>query len=131
MLEKDEPLKERLGKLDRGAEKLKDLVPHARDGIPSKPLLGVLPLRRLIPQDVHSVLDYVSSAGLEVAGLCGSATAKMAGLMLSGSVLMTSLLTDYRLSVAKVLPIEVHEILDHVSGLGAIAAPFALGYQKK
>jgi hypothetical protein len=42
-----------------------------------------------------------------------------------------SALTDYRLSLAKVIPIEVHEALDYAVGLGAIAAPFLLGYRRK
>jgi hypothetical protein len=39
-------------------------------------------------------------------------------------------MTDYRLSVAKVIPIEAHEVIDHAWGLAAIAAPFVLGYWK-
>src|SRR5262245_31337979 len=29
--------------------------------IPSRPLLGVLPIRRVIPQDVHSITDYAAA----------------------------------------------------------------------
>jgi hypothetical protein len=45
-------------------------------------------------------------------------------------VVGVSLVTDYRLSVAKVIPIKAHEIIDHVWGLTAISAPFILGYWK-
>jgi hypothetical protein len=41
-----------------------------------------------------------------------------------------SAVTDYRLSAAKLVPIEAHEVIDHAWGLAAIAAPFVLGYWK-
>lgn len=40
-------------------------------------------------------------------------------------------MTDYRLSVAKLVPIEVHEIGDYVFGAMAIAAPFALRFLRR
>jgi hypothetical protein len=104
----------------------------AAAGIPAQPLLGRLPLRRLIPQDVHSLLDY--QGALTVAGvglLSGSNAARTAGLALGGMNLATSLLTDYRLSVKKLVPIEVHEAIDHVWGLSVIAAPFVFGYARR
>ena len=44
---------------------------------------------------------------------------------------MQSLVSDYRLSAVKIMPIEVHEVRDYVWGAVNIAAPFVLGYQKK
>lgn len=98
----------------------------------SKPLLGVLPLARMIPQDVHSLMDY-GAAGtcLGTALLADTASAKGAGAFLGASVFCVSLLSDYRLSLAKVIPIEAHEAIDHAWGLTAIAAPFVLGYWKR
>jgi hypothetical protein len=75
-------------------------------GTPSRPLLGALPLARLIPQDVHSMLDYANGAattGLAFGTDCPRARA--ASLALGTSYTAVSLLTDYRLSVAKVIPI--------------------------
>ena len=101
-------------------------------GEPAEPLLGVLPFKRWIPQDVHSMLDY--AAGLTA--LSGYLTADddaspYASLALGASVIGASLLTDYRLSVAKVIPIRAHETLDYLWGASCIAAPFLLGYWKK
>lgn len=101
-------------------------------GTPPAKLFGALPLARLIPQDIHSVMDYGS--GL----LAGSGAfldeddelARVASLVLAGSVIGVSLMTDYRLSVAKILPIKVHETLDYAWGFTACLAPFALGYWK-
>jgi hypothetical protein len=100
-------------------------------GTPSKPLLGRLPLARWIPQDYHSFGDY--GGGLAMAA-CAVATddraAHLASAALASSVLGVSAITDYRISAAKIIPIEAHEALDHVWGLAAIAAPFVLGYWK-
>lgn len=111
---------------------LEDRLHEARPlsvGTPSKPLLGSLPLARWIPQDVHSLMDYAN--GLAVASTTIATedkTAQLASIALASAVLGISAVTDYRLSVAKLVPIEVHEVADHVWGLTAIAAPFVLGY---
>lgn len=100
--------------------------------LPSKPLLGVLPLARVIPQDVHSMMDYAAAGTcLGTALWAESSGARMAGAMLGASGLCVSLLTDYRLSAAKVIPIEAHEAIDHAWGLAAVAEPFVLGYWKR
>jgi hypothetical protein len=100
--------------------------------IESRPLLGRLPVARVVPQDVHSLMDYGNAIGALTAGLLGdSATAKIAGAALGASGATVSLLTDYRLSAAKIIPIEAHEAIDHGWGLMAIAAPFVLGYYKE
>src|SRR5262245_11078529 len=98
-------------------------------GIPAKPLLRVLPLKRWIPQDVHSVMDYVD--GLTAASgyfTADDEAACNASLALGASMIGASLLSDYRLSAAKLIPIRVHETLDYLWGASCIAAPFVLGY---
>jgi hypothetical protein len=101
-------------------------------GIPSRPLLGALPLRRVIPQDVHSVMDYVGGATLLAAGLlCRDGAARAAGITLGATVIATSLMTDYRLSLAKIVPIEMHEVADYVAAAGALAAPATFGRRGK
>ncbi|KYF76910.1 hypothetical protein BE17_41910 [Sorangium cellulosum] len=100
--------------------------------IPSKLLFGVLPLKRLIPQDVHSVLDYSNGLMVAMAGLASRRPeAKVAGALLGASVISVSLLTDYRLSLAKLIPIEMHEVLDYAWSASVIAAPFVFGYRKR
>ncbi|HVG61690.1 MAG TPA: hypothetical protein VNA24_24225 [Hyalangium sp.] len=100
-------------------------------GIPARALFGVLPIKRLIPQDVHSLLDYASGLTLAGVALCTKAPACNAGLALGLSITGVSLLTDYRLSLRKIIPIEVHESLDYLWGLTAIAAPFVFGYARR
>lgn len=101
-------------------------------GEPARPLLRVLPIKRWIPQDVHSVMDYVD--GLTAASgvmTADSDEAYWASVALGASAIGVSLMTDYRLSVAKVIPIRTHEAIDYLWGAACIAAPFALGYWKK
>lgn len=101
-------------------------------GVPSRPLLGRLPLSRIVPQDVHSIMDYYLDAGaaLAVAWSSQCGRAKAAGSVLGAGGIVASALTDYRLSLAKLVPIEAHEVIDYAFGVGAISAPFLLGYRK-
>ncbi|RKI03870.1 hypothetical protein [Corallococcus sp. AB038B] len=104
----------------------------AAAGILSRPLFGRLPLRRWVSQDLHSVLDYVGGAALVAVGSAsGDSKAKAAGWALGGAAVGVSLFTDYRLSLTKIIPIEAHELADYAYGLGAVLAPFVLGYAKR
>jgi len=100
-------------------------------GTPSRPLLGRLPLSRVIPQDVHSVMDYAGAGGVLVGAFVSECPkARSASWIIGGAGLVASALTDYRLSLAKVVPIETHEVIDYAFGVSAIAAPFVFGYRK-
>lgn len=100
-------------------------------GHPSKPLLGRLPFARIIPQDVHSVMDYLDGGGVMAGALLTDCPkAKAASWLMGGSTIAASSVTDYKLSLAKLVPIEAHEVVDYAFGLSAIAAPFVLGYRK-
>lgn len=100
--------------------------------IPAKPLFGVLPLVRAIPQDVHSVGDYlVAAAYIASAVVAKTKRGRMAGVLLGLTVGGVSAVTDYKLSLTKAISIEAHEFLDHASGLKGCASPFILGYAAK
>jgi hypothetical protein len=100
-------------------------------GARSKSLLG-LPVKRIIPQDVHSMIDYAGSATGLVAAYCANTMrARMANTTLSAASTGVSLLTDYKLSLARIVPIEVHEAIDYAWGLGNVLSPFAFGYYRK
>jgi hypothetical protein len=101
-------------------------------GEPSKPLLGVLPLSRVIPQDVHSMIDYANGlAAASGALMANNPAARIASVALGAALMGVSAITDYRLSAAKIVPIEQHEVADHLWGIAAIAAPFVFGYWKR
>ncbi len=117
-------------KVEDGARELGRLA--FREGIPSRPLAGRLPLARTIPQDVHSVMDYATAVVAGVAGLTADDdAARTCGLALMGVGAATAAVTDYKLSLAKVLPIEGHEVADYVWSLAAIASPFLFGYRRR
>lgn len=100
--------------------------------VPAKPLLGVLPLARVVPQDVHSVGDYLAAgAFLATALLARTKRGRAMGLLLGAVHGGVSLTTDMKLSLAKIIPIEAHEVMDHAAGVKACAAPFVLGYARK
>jgi hypothetical protein len=104
-------------------------------GEPAGPFLKVLPIKRWIPQDVHSVMDYVdglaAATGFFLPQNRRDDAAAWASIALGASVVGMSMVSDYRLSVAKVIPIRAHEALDYAWGAACIAAPFVLGYWKK
>lgn len=125
-------LRTRTEQLLGSAERVSVALWDPTERVPSKPLFGKLPLARAIPQDVHSALDYVHAAGfLLSAKLALTARGRAVGLALGAGLGGTSAVTDYRLSVAKILPIEIHERLDYATGIAAIVAPFVLGYARK
>jgi hypothetical protein len=100
-------------------------------GTPSAPVLG-LPLARLIPQDVHTVLDYVGAATTGLAAvLADGPAATITNAALSASDAGVTMMTDVRLAPVRVIPIEVHEVIDYVWAATAIATPFLFGYAKK
>ncbi|MCP3100958.1 hypothetical protein LZ198_18965 [Myxococcus sp. K15C18031901] len=103
----------------------------ARAGILSRPLFGSLPLRRWVPSEVHSLLDYRGGVIAAVAGqLSANPVARRTGWVLGALSVGVTLLTDSRLSAAKLIPIEAHELWDYTFGKAAVLAPFALGYAR-
>ncbi len=125
-------LQPRLGQLLSALDRVVFAQLRPEEAVPAKPLFGRLPLKRIVPQDVHAILDYVSVASLLVsAKLARTRRGRVVGLLLGGSVGGAALATDYRLSAKKVLPVELHELLDHAAGVGAILAPVVLGYFAK
>jgi hypothetical protein len=101
-------------------------------GILSRPLAGGLPVRRWVPQGVHSLLELAAGVTVAVAGgLSGVGAARRAGLRLGLGLAGVTLLTDSRVSLSRLVPIELHELTDYGWGVAAIAAPFVGGYARK
>jgi hypothetical protein len=116
---------------EQTVDEWKEIPRRQRTGIPSRPLFGRLPLARKIPQDLHSVLDYASATTLLLAGMIAdSRAARTTGIVLGAADAATSFMTDYRLSGPKLVPIEVHEALDYMAGIGAMLAPLWFGKRK-
>jgi len=105
----------------------------AAAGIVSRPLArGTLPLRRWLPQDAHSLLDVAAGLAVAIAGqLSGDRTARRVGRFLGLKLVGTTLLTDSRVTLSRLVPIELHEMVDYGWGLATVAAPFVGGYARK
>ena len=77
------------------------------------------------------MLDYVDAATVfSGAMLSNCPKARTASVLIGGSGAGLSAISDYRLSLAKVIPIETHEVIDYAFGVAAIGAPFVFGYYK-
>lgn len=101
-------------------------------GVLSRPLAGGLPLRRWVPQGVHSLTELALGATVAVAGgLSQEGSARRVGLGLGLGLAGVTLLTDSRVSLSRLLPIELHELTDYGWGVAAIAAPFVGGYARR
>jgi hypothetical protein len=90
---------------------------------------------RVIPTRVHGALDYLASGvNLAFPWLLGLHDAPWASIVpridgVAGA--SYSLLTDYELSVFKVLPMPVHLTFDGAKGVFMAASPWLFGFAKK
>lgn len=100
--------------------------------VPSKPLLGKLPLARVVPQDAHSIGDYVIAGAFIASALVArTARARAIGYTYGAWQIGMSALTDVKLSAVKAIPVEAHQLFDHSLGAKAVAMPMLLGYVRK
>jgi hypothetical protein len=105
---------------------------HPLAPVPAKPVLGKLPLARKVPQDVHSLADYLVAGTYLASALVARTTwARRVGIVMGFTAGGIALATDARLSLAKTIRIEMHELIDHAFGVRAIALPLIFGYAKK
>ena len=85
-----------------------------------------------ISRPMHGVADYLYAAAIaaapNLAGFEEEETATLLCRAAGGSTLLASLCTRYELGLLKVLPFKVHLLLDAVTGLAALGAPFLFGF---
>ena len=86
----------------------------------------------MIPTRVHGIIDYVVGALLILApyllGFADGTAAQWTPIILGVLVLVSSLMTRYELSVAKIIPMPVHLGLDIASGVLLLASPWLFGF---
>ena len=89
---------------------------------------------RVIPTTLHGVVDYLTPFTLLVSPKLwklDEVTLSAATFYLFGtSLTATSLITDYELSMANLVPMRAHLALDAASGAALAASPFALGFRR-
>ena len=86
----------------------------------------------MIDTQTHAILDYVTGALLIVAPyILGFATGGIEQLLpqvLGAMTIVMSLLTQYELSAAKVIPLKVHLGVDVIGGALLTASPWLFGF---
>ena len=86
----------------------------------------------MINTKTHGIIDYLTGALLIVAPyLFGFATGGIEQWLpqiLGAMIIVMSLLTNYELSAAKVIPLKVHLAVDVVGGIVLAASPWLFGF---
>lgn len=87
---------------------------------------------RFIPRPVHAATDYLFAAALaaspSLVGFEEDKEAVLAARALAGTTVVASLFTRYELGLVRVLPFNLHLLLDLFAALPTIAAPWVLGF---
>ena len=90
---------------------------------------------RMIPTQVHGVLDYLTGGTLlsapKVLGLSDVPASARVLRLAGGSAILYSLLTDYELGVVRLLPMPAHLAIDAASGAFLASSPWLLGFAEE
>ncbi len=89
---------------------------------------------RFVSGSLHGMLDYAAATVLIAVPflLNFQATSPLAlWLSVAAGILLVaySLVTDYGLSIVKLIPFNVHLILDALAGVAFVIAPFLFGFE--
>lgn len=99
--------------------------------VPAKSLFS-LPLARVVPQAVHSLVDVGAGVGyLASAGAARTTRAQVVGLALGAVTIASAATSDVKHAPLHLLAVETHEGLDLVTGIAAAVMPFLLGYARR
>lgn len=87
---------------------------------------------RFIPTRIHGILDYVGGLLLIISpwifGFADGGAETWIPVILGIGALGYSLLTDYELGIARVIPMATHNMLDVASGLVLAVSPWVFGF---
>ncbi len=87
---------------------------------------------RFIPTRVHGMLDYASGLLLIVSpylfGFANGGAAQWVPMIVGAAILLMSLITDYELSLTRIIPMPVHLGMDVAGGLLLLASPWLFGF---
>lgn len=87
---------------------------------------------RFIHSRVHGVLDYATGllllAAPSLLGFADGGAAQIVPMLLGAGAILYSLLTDYELSLRRLIPLPVHLLFDVGSGVLLAASPFLFGF---
>jgi hypothetical protein len=83
---------------------------------------------KIIPRNVHGLL---LAASPWLFGFANHGPATVIPIVLGLGALLYSLLTDYELGVARVIPFRVHLVLDFISGLFLAVSPWLFNFSHR
>ena len=90
---------------------------------------------RFIPTRVHGMLDYgvgiILIAAPWLLGFADGTAAQWVPVILGAGAILYSLITDYELSLARILPMRAHLGLDIASGLFLAASPWLFNFDER
>ncbi|MBF9220700.1 SPW repeat domain-containing protein [Hymenobacter ruricola] len=88
----------------------------------------------VIPRPLHGLADYLYvptvAAAPALFGFAHDRTPARLARLISGGVLVSTLVTRAEWGVFKAMPYKTHLLLDFVSGLGAMALPWLAGFAR-
>lgn len=86
----------------------------------------------LIPTKIHGVIDYLTGVTLLAApylfGFADGTAAQWVPTIIGLMIIGQSLITRYELSMAKIIPMPTHLMLDAGTGLVLAASPWLFGF---
>ena len=87
---------------------------------------------RFLPTRVHGFLDYIVGVALIAAPwifqFSEYRAATVVPIVLGIGLILYSVLTDYELGLARVLPMAMHNLFDIVAGIFLAASPWIFGF---
>lgn len=90
---------------------------------------------RIIPTRIHAMVDYPTGLLFILApylfGFADGTAAQYVPQAVGVVILLQSLITRYELSVAKVVPMPVHLMMDIAGGVFLAASPFLFGFSDR
>ena len=88
----------------------------------------------LIPRPLHAVLDYLWGIAFYLApktlGYEGDTAARAFSEARGNTMIATSLLTRFELGLIRIIPFNVHLLLDLLGALLGLASPWLFGFDK-
>ena len=89
---------------------------------------------QFIPTRVHGIIDYLTGAVLILApwlfGFADGGPAQWVPVVLGVAIIVYSLVTDYELAAATLIPVPVHLMLDVGGGLLLLVSPWLFGFSQ-
>jgi len=87
---------------------------------------------RFLSTRVHGMIDYATGALLIVApwlfGFADGTAAQWVPMVLGASILVMSLITDYELSLTRIVPMGAHLAVDGLGGALLAVSPWLFGF---